>query len=615
MASSSSSAVNTCTDKRSEEDPFQDSGLFNSTVENFSWSGVSVQVKDKKTKELRTIVDNAAGIVQAGDICALMGPSGCGKTTLLNVLAGRPSQAAKTTATVRVNGLEYPASEFRSLSSFVEQDDVLMSSLTVRETIDFSARLSGLGSSLDRRRRIDALLSAMGLTDQADNLIGTPLRRGISGGQKRRVSVASQLITGPAVIFLDEPTTSLDSLASFEVISHLRAVARRNKLIIILSIHQPSAVTFRLFDKLMLLSAGKTHYFGSLDALHGYYTEVGARIPEHVNPADHLLETLNIDFSTDKSAASRHLDQLQQAWKASRLADDVTTGINAARRSPYHASNKPPGSHSHNPRPNRLSVLYILCHRGFIKGYRDHMTYGLRLVMFFVLALMLGTIWIRLDPNQDSVHPRLMLLFIQTGFTSFVAVCYVPAYLEDRHLFKKEYYDALCGATEMLISNFLVGLPFLLLMCLSFCPIVYWLANFQPTASGTFMYITWIYLDMLAAESAVVFFASLFPSFVAALVAFCTLNSLFMSICVVIVPSSMLNGFYKYVFRSWDYINYVFQGLVINEFKDRDYSGVSGQIVLDRFEFRANDTPRIVGYLLAITAAFRLGAWLALRFS
>ncbi|PHH79716.1 hypothetical protein CDD80_3959 [Ophiocordyceps camponoti-rufipedis] len=609
--SSSSSAGDT--DKDSEQGPIQDSTLYNSTVDNFSWSGVSVQVKDKKTKELRTIVDNAAGIVQAGDVCALMGPSGCGKTTLLNVLAGRPCQAAKTTSTVLVNGLQVSASEFRSLSTFVEQDDVLIGSLTVRETIDFSARLSGTCSSRDRRRRIDALLSAMGLTDQADTLIGTPLRRGISGGQKRRVSVASQLITGPVVIFLDEPTTGLDSLASFEVISHLRAVARQNKLVIILSIHQPSAVTFRLFDQLMLLSAGKTHYFGPLDSLHRYYTEVGARIPEYVNPADHLLETLNIDFSTDKAAASKHLDQLQQAWEASQLADEVTTSIDAARRSPSQAPNNPPGSHK--TRPNRLGAIFILCHRGFIKSYRDLMAYGVRLIMFSSLALILGTIWIRLDPNQASVQPRLMLLFLQAAFTSFVAVCYVPAYLEDRHLFRKEYYNALCGATEMLLSNFLVGLPFLLLICLSFCLIVYWLANFQPTASAMFMYMTWIYLDMLTAESAVVLFASLVPSFVAALAAFCTLNALWMSICVFTIPSSTLNGFYKYVFRSWDYINYVFQGLVINEFKDRDYSGVSGQSVLDRFEFRANDTPRIVGYLLALTAAFRLGAWLVLRFS
>lgn len=171
-----------------------------------------------------------------------MGPSGCGKTTLLNVLAARPAGAgAKPQGAVLVNGAERATTaSFRQLSRFVEQEDALLGALTVRETLDFAARLSSSSSSSassggsagkrERLARIDGLLDSFGLRAQAGTIIGTAIRKGISGGQKRRVGIASQLITSPKILFLDEPTSGLDSLASFEVMNYLRGVAKRNKV-------------------------------------------------------------------------------------------------------------------------------------------------------------------------------------------------------------------------------------------------------------------------------------------------------------------------------------------------------------------------------------------------
>lgn len=162
-----------------------------------------------------------------------MGPSGCGKTTLLNMLASRPTGAGSTDGVVLVNGTEPSRAAFRQMSCFVEQEDALIGSLTVRETLMFASRLStssGSLSSKERTRRVDGLLAAFGLSDQASTLIGTPIRKGISGGQKRRVGVASQLITSPKILFLDEPTSGLDSAASREVMSYLKSVAKRNNV-------------------------------------------------------------------------------------------------------------------------------------------------------------------------------------------------------------------------------------------------------------------------------------------------------------------------------------------------------------------------------------------------
>jgi ABC-type multidrug transport system ATPase subunit len=162
-----------------------------------------------------------------------MGPSGSGKSTLLNVLAHRPfAPKFSVESQILINRAKVSSSTFRRASCYVEQEDSLIGSLTARETLEFAAKL-GLPSSVtktERKRRVEGLLASFGLLRSADTIIGTAVRKGLSGGQKRRVSVASQLITCPKVLFLDEPTSGLDSVASFEVMSYLREVAKKNKV-------------------------------------------------------------------------------------------------------------------------------------------------------------------------------------------------------------------------------------------------------------------------------------------------------------------------------------------------------------------------------------------------
>lgn len=169
-----------------------------------------------------------------GEILAIMGPSGSGKTTLLNFLASRPTHSSSSSGSVLVNGTSLPQPSFREITRFVEQDDALIGALTARETIYFASRLasrtSGKGGKKEVMQRVEGLLDAFGLREQADALVGTPLRKGISGGQKRRVGVAGQLVTGPRVLFLDEPTSGLDSVAGWEVVRYLREVAKTNKV-------------------------------------------------------------------------------------------------------------------------------------------------------------------------------------------------------------------------------------------------------------------------------------------------------------------------------------------------------------------------------------------------
>ncbi|KAF7595365.1 hypothetical protein BBP40_006358 [Aspergillus hancockii] len=485
--------------------------LMNNTVQSFTWSNLTVTVKDRRTKEPRNLIEGCSGTAQHGQLIALMGPSGCGKTTLLNVLARRTaSSGAKTTGDCYVNGVKLDNATFNRITSYVEQEDALIGSLTVQETLKFAADLS-LPGSVTRSQRVDriqTLLSSFGIQNQASTLVGTPIRKGISGGQKRRVSVASQLITCPKILFLDEPTSGLDSTASYEVISYAKKLAVANNLIIVASIHQPSTTTFQLFDNLLLLSGGKTCYFGPVLNVPSYFEDIGCPVPTHANPAEYILDAISSDFTVHEDQA----EKIQSAW----IQSTECTALNEQLRS-IDDKNDRKIDFDELGRPGIPRITMSLLHRLFIKSYRDVVAYGIRIVMYMGLAIMMGT-------------------FFGSAFMSFMAVAYVPAFLEDRATFTKERANGLYGALPFVISNFIIGLPYLF---------SYWLSNFRPTAPAFFTWVMWLFLDLVAAESLVVFVTAIFPNFVISLALVAFANGLWMSVGGFLVSPTILNPFWK----------------------------------------------------------------------
>ncbi|OQE29127.1 hypothetical protein PENFLA_c004G05346 [Penicillium flavigenum] len=607
-----------------------DSGhfLMNETVRNFSWQGLTVTVKDRESKKARDLINDITGDVQHGELVALMGPSGCGKTTLLNVLARRAASAgAKVLGRTYVNDAQMDSRNFQRVTSYVEQEDVLIGSLTVQETLKFAADLS-LPSSVSKRERMDrirTLLEAFGIQNQANTLVGTPIRKGISGGQKRRVSVASQLITNPKILFLDEPTSGLDSTASFEVMSYAKELARANNLLIIASIHQPSTTTFNLFDKLLLLSAGKTCYFGAISAVDSYFSGIGYPIPAQTNPAEFILDTVSSDFASSKE--EDRVGVIQTAWANSSEVKSLERQVSARVGSTEKPVNK--ASTEEQTRPGTISITMALLHRSFVKSYRDVIAYGIRIAMYLGLAVMMGTVWLRLHPSQDSIQPFINAIFFGSAFMSFMAVAYVPAFLEDRATFAKERANGLYGVTPFIVSNFLIGLPYLFLISLLFSIVSYWLSNFQPTAEAFFTWVMWIFLDLVAAESLVVLMTSIFPNFVISLALVAFANGLWMSVGGFMVTQKILNPFWKYVFHYIDYQAYVFQGMMVNEFAGRNYSCgadcrcmwatdledqclIRGTGVLESYGYATGRTGKWAGILLGIIAGYRVLGWIAL---
>jgi len=234
-------------------------------------SALSYTVRPRKPIKL---LSEISGVFPAGKMTALMGPSGSGKTTLLDVVSGRKN-TGKVEGEVLFGGAKAPRGSLKDAIGYVEQFDTLIGELTVRDMLMYTAqlRLPVSMSSDEKMQRVQEVIDRLGLGRCAGTVIGSVLKRGISGGQAKRVNIALALISRPGMIFLDEPTSGLDSFMANEVATCLSDLAREGRTVVC-TIHSPTAKAFSLFDELLMLNAGRAIYGGPTEGALAYLESV-----------------------------------------------------------------------------------------------------------------------------------------------------------------------------------------------------------------------------------------------------------------------------------------------------------------------------------------------------
>ncbi|GMP65717.1 hypothetical protein CsSME_00026397 [Camellia sinensis var. sinensis] len=227
------------------------------------------------------------GIVLPGEMLAMLGPSGSGKTTLLTALGGR--LRGQLTGTITYNGEPF-SNIMKRNTGFVTQDDVLYPHLTVTETLVFAAllRLPNNFTKLEKMGHAEAVISQLGLTRCKNCIIGGPFLRGVSGGERKRVSIGHEMLINPSLLFLDEPTSGLDSTTAQRIVSTLSGLANGGRTIV-MTIHQPSSRLFYMFHKVLLLSEGNPLYFGKGVEAMDYFSSIGYGPSVAMNPSDFQL--------------------------------------------------------------------------------------------------------------------------------------------------------------------------------------------------------------------------------------------------------------------------------------------------------------------------------------
>eukprot|EP00316_Scyphosphaera_apsteinii_P001921 CAMPEP_0119349918 /NCGR_PEP_ID=MMETSP1333-20130426/109794_1 /TAXON_ID=418940 /ORGANISM="Scyphosphaera apsteinii, Strain RCC1455" /LENGTH=296 /DNA_ID=CAMNT_0007362523 /DNA_START=617 /DNA_END=1503 /DNA_ORIENTATION=- len=233
----------------------------------------------------KRLLHSVSGAVRAGHVLAIMGPSGAGKTTLLNLLT-LECKHGHASSRVTLNGQPFTMSLYTQHCATVKQTDMLWAYLTTREHLLMAVELNQPHlSASDKAQVVTMLLEATGLMTAQDTRAGNALMRGLSGGEKRRLSIALALTKQPSVIFLDEPTSGLDSAAAAAVMKYLKQMAVTAHTAIVCVIHQPSSSVFDGFDQTLILADGRVAYDGAASELRSYLQAIGRPVPNNANPA------------------------------------------------------------------------------------------------------------------------------------------------------------------------------------------------------------------------------------------------------------------------------------------------------------------------------------------
>ncbi|KAJ3116113.1 hypothetical protein HDU96_010407 [Phlyctochytrium bullatum] len=571
----------------------------------------------------KMLLSGVTGSVAPGTMMAVMGPSGAGKSTFLDVLSMRrqkggcgKSEAARFLMFSLATTLENlvflgnqeitTAQQMGVVGSYVEQRDDLLGVLTVRESIMYAAKLRMPRESAEsRRERVEHIISSLGLTKCANQIIGNPLQKGISGGQKRRVTIGMSLVTYPKVLFLDEPTSGLDATTSREVMAAIKRIAIEKRMIVIATIHQPNFETLSLFSSVLILAEGKVMYKGALEEMDHFFAEYGKPIPRFVNPADHAIDLVNTDFDgpllitegkssrdkasgdgmtvtveTDGGALARTdaLARFQMTYADRRGYDRrLREFVAEGRTIPLDAGN---GGGTLDGISTFMRHTAILCERTSLNYTRNLLAYGVRVGMYLGMGIMMATIWVRLGNKDSTINDRLSVHFFSVAFLSFMSVAGIPAFLEERSVFIREKHNGLYKAGPYALANSLVNIPFLFLCALLFSCISYYAIGLNGSAVAFFRFLTFLFLAIYAAESQTVLISALLPIFIAALAIGAFMNGFWMCVQGYFIRAISLPRFWYYSFHWMDYQTYAFELLANSDLRGVDFTcgvGPSGK--------------------------------------
>lgn len=435
-----------------------------------------------------------------GEITAIAGPSGAGKTTLLEILAGR-IPPCKVSGQVLINHRPMDVNRFRRESGYVTQEDALFPSLTVRETLMYSAMLRLPGGRKVSAFRVEELMKELGLDHIADSRVGGGSDRGISGGERRRVSIGVDLVHDPAVILIDEPTSGLDSASALSVISLLRLVAFNQGKTIVLTIHQPGFRILELFDGLILLSDGFVMHNGSLNLLEARLKLAGHHIPNHVNVLEFALDVMeSLVIHTSESRDNQFLLKENQDCKM-RMHMQYSKVVK--EKSPMYSN-------------SLIEEILILGQRFCCNIFRTKQLFVTRVIQALVAGFVLGSIFFNVGNQQSHVALQTRSGFFAFSLTFLLSSTTegLPIFLEERRTFMRETSRGAYRISSYVLANTLVFLPFLLLVGLLYSTPVYWLVGLRKDVDGFLYFSLVVWLVLLTSNSLVACFCALVPNFI-----------------------------------------------------------------------------------------------------
>lgn len=445
----------------------------------------------------KQILKGVSGCFKSGELTAIMGPSGAGKSSLLNILTGFQESNIR-------GSINYLGSEgrqgwhvYRKESCYIQQDDQLHPLFSVSEVMTMAADLK-LGNSLNRKAKdmvVADVLETLDLTKAKDTRCDR-----LSGGQKKRLSIALELVDNPPVMFLDEPTTGLDSSSSLQCIAMLQGLARGGRTIVC-TIHQPSAAIYEMFDHVYLLAEGHCLYQGAATSTVSYLSSVGLTCPKYHNPADYMIEVVSKEYGNFNEQLAIAATDLRSWRLVNPIKSQLYTAVNGANRGVDNYGNQGKATVLINP-PSEFTRFWVLLNRCTIQLYRDWTTTHLKLILHFLVGILLGLLFV--DAGNDGSKTLNNIGFL---LVSVVYLCYtsmMPAVLRfpsELPVIKKEKFNNWYQLRTYYLAFLVANTPVQMLFATVYSSVSYFLSS-QPLDWHRFvMFLIMAILTTFIAES------------------------------------------------------------------------------------------------------------------
>ncbi|CAI9096729.1 OLC1v1032940C7 [Oldenlandia corymbosa var. corymbosa] len=452
---------------------------------HLKWTNITCSLSDKSSKSVRFLLSDVSGEARPGRLLAIMGPSGSGKTTLLNILAGQLAASPRLhlSGILEVNGQKISQKAYRS--AYIRQEDLFFSQLTVRETLSLAAemQLADISSVEERDEYVNKLLFKLGLVSCADSRVGDAKVRGISGGEKKRLSLACELIASPSVIFADEPTTGLDAFQAEKVMETLRELALDGHTVIC-SIHQPRGSVYGKFDDIVLLTEGSLVYAGpAQEKPLDYFSKFGYLCPDHVNPAEFLADLISVDYSSadSVSASQKRIDGLVESFSNQQESSTLfATTLSGEGESIMNIRKKT----TVKRKVGWWRQFSLLFKRAWMQASRDGPTNKVRARMSIASAVIFGSVFWRMGRSQTSIQDRMGLLQVAAINTAMAALTKtVGVFPKERAIVDRERAKGSYALGPYLLSKLLAEIPIGASFPLLFGTILYPMARLHPALS------------------------------------------------------------------------------------------------------------------------------------
>ncbi|XP_060943454.1 ATP-binding cassette sub-family G member 8 isoform X1 [Limanda limanda] len=473
----------------------------------------------------QTAINKLSLRVRSGQMLAIIGSSGCGKTSLLDIITCRDEGSTTTSGQILINGRPSTRQLVKKSIAHVRQDDRLLPHLTVRETLVFVAklRLPTHYSQAQRDQRVDDVIAELRLRQCAHTRVGNDYVRGVSGGERRRVSIAVQLLWNPGILILDEPTSGLDSFTAHNLVITLSRLARGNRLVL-LSVHQPRSDIFQLFDLVVLLSSGSAAYCGAARDMVPYFTALGYPCPRYCNPSDFYVDLISID----RRSAEREAECLERARLLSELFMGKVRDTHDHMWKPAGTNTAP--THTESPQtaegeevitiskqrnrlPGRLHQFTILIRRHMYNDFRDLVTLLVHGFEALLMSLLVGFLYYGAGAERLSLQDTVGLLYMIGALTPFAVVLDVIAKCHtERAMLYHELEDGMYSVTSYFFAKILGELPEHCVFTLVYGVPIYWLAGLNEAPERFLLSFMLVWLMVYCSRAMALFVAASLPT-------------------------------------------------------------------------------------------------------